>query len=160
MFLIEREFENFVSKMPLVSIDICILKNRKILLGRRKNSPARDFYFVPGGRIRKDEKIAEATDRILIEEIGYKFKDNNNKRKTLLGCYEHFYNDNFQGNSKFGTHYVVLSFVIEFEDVKKVACLDIDVDQHSNYIWYKIDKDDASNLKIHKYTLEYLNELS
>ena len=36
MFLIEREFENLVSKMPLVSIDICLLKNRTILLGKEK----------------------------------------------------------------------------------------------------------------------------
>tara|TARA_Y100001933_G_C18842309_1_gene498086 strand:+ start:257 stop:739 length:483 start_codon:yes stop_codon:yes gene_type:complete len=160
MFLIEREFENLVSKMPLVSIDICILKNRTILLGRRKNSPAKDFYFVPGGRIRKDEKIDEATDRILIDEIGYKFKDNHIKKKTLLGIYEHFYNDNFQGNSKFGTHYIVLSYLIKFEYIEKVAKVDIDFDQHRKYIWYNLDKNHASNLKIHKYTLEYFNQIN
>ena len=71
-------------------------------------------------------------------------------QKTLLGCYEHFYNDNFKGNSKFGTHYVVLSFVIKHECIKKVAYVDIDVDQHRKYIWFDLDKDDASNLKINK----------
>lgn len=160
MFLIEREFENLVSKMPLVSIDICLLKNRTILLGKRKNSPARDFYFVPGGRIRKNEKIEEAIDRILIDEIGYRFIDNKIKKKILLGCYEHFYNDNFKGNSTFGTHYVALSFVIKFEHIEKVADVEIDIDQHRKYIWHNLDKDDEINLKIHKYTLEYLSQLN
>ena len=39
----------------------------------------------------------KAIDRILIDEIGYRFIDNKIKKKILLGCYEHFYNDNFKG---------------------------------------------------------------
>ena len=100
-------------------------------------------------------KLNKAIDRILINEIGYRFIDNKIKIENLLGCYEHFYNDNFLGHSKFGTHYVALSFVIKFEHIEKVA----DVDKI--FInWKKIidkNKDDEINLKIHKYTLEYLN---
>lgn len=159
MFLIEREFENLVSRMPLVSIDICILKDRRILLGRRKNSPAKDFYFVPGGRIRKDEKINKAIDRILINEIGYKFNIDKNKNTKFLGLYEHFYNDNFLGNSKFGTHYVVLAFLIKFERLKKVSNVNKKFDQHSEYIWHEFEKDAPINLKIHEYTIEYFKSL-
>ena len=160
MFLNEGEFENLVSKMPLPSIDICILKKRSILLGRRKNSPARDFYFVPGGRIRKDENIESALDRILIDEIGYKFNENKIKNKKFLGVYEHFYNDNFLGNLKFGTHYVVLAYLIGYEDIEKVVNVEMASDQHSEYIWYEWDKKASLNLKIHKYTIDYLNEFT
>ena len=159
MFLSETEFTKFVSKMPLVSIDICILKDRRILLGRRKNCPAKDFYFVPGGRIRKNEKINKAIDRILINEIGYKFNIDKIKNTKFLGVYEHFYNDNFLGNLKFGTHYVVLAFLIKFERLEKDSNQDKIFDQHSEYIWHEFEKESPINLKIHDYTLEYFKSL-
>ena len=55
-FLSKTDFSFIVKNTPLISIDFCILKGKKILLGKRLNSPAKDFYFVPGGRIRKGEK--------------------------------------------------------------------------------------------------------
>ncbi len=160
MFLSQAEFENLVSKMPLLSIDICILKKRSILLGKRKNSPAKDFYFVPGGRIRKDEDIEKALNRILINEIGYKFNEQKINNKKFLGVFEHFYNDNFMGNSKFGTHYVVLAFLLRYEDIEKVVNIEAAHDQHSEYIWIELDKEVSSTLKIHRYTLDYLNAIS
>ncbi|WP_082016616.1 NUDIX domain-containing protein [Cupriavidus sp. IDO] len=36
----------------------------------RRNPPAQDSWFVPGGRIRKDEPIAAALRRLLQEELG------------------------------------------------------------------------------------------
>ena len=57
--------------VPLVSIDL-ILKDRQgqVLLGKRANRPARGYWFVPGGRIRKNEKIADAISRISRSELG------------------------------------------------------------------------------------------
>ena len=91
MYLSNDEFKFLVSKSPLISIDISIVKDRHILLGERKNSPAKNFFFVPGGRIRKNENVDGAIDRILIEELGYKFKGNISKKKEFIGYYEHFY---------------------------------------------------------------------
>ena len=47
-----------VKNAPLVSIDI-ILQNpqSKIFLGRRRNQPTKGKWFVPGGRIRKGERL-------------------------------------------------------------------------------------------------------
>ena len=159
MLLNTQEFANFVSNGPLISIDICIQKKRKILLGKRKNSPAKNFYFVPGGRIIKDEKIDDAIVRLLISEIGYKFKKNNIKNRKFIGFFEHFYKDNFQGNTKYGTHYVVLSFLIDHNNIEKMVNVNKNTEQHSKYIWYCLDKKEPENLKIHKYALDYIKEL-
>lgn len=159
MFLNKENFAKLVSISPLISIDICILKDKHLLLGKRKNHPAKDFYFVPGGRIRKNEKINDAFNRLLISEMGFKFKKKNIKEKKLLGVYEHFYLENFQGNDDFNTHYIVLAFLISFENIEKVLKIDSSKDQHVDYIWYELVKENNNDIKIHKYTLDYFEEL-
>ena len=57
MFLSKSDFSIVISKTPLIAIDLCIVKDKKILLGKRINPPAKDFFFVPGSRILKDETI-------------------------------------------------------------------------------------------------------
>ena len=56
MYLSRNQFSNIVRKTPLIAIDLCILRDRKILLGKRLNAPAKDFYFVPGGGYLELEK--------------------------------------------------------------------------------------------------------
>ena len=158
MYLEKKDFENIVLGTPLVSIDLCILDKRKILLGKRKNHPAKNFYFVPGGRIRKNEIINIALSRILEDEIGYKFIDDNIQKK-LLGIYEHFYDDNFLGNNKFKTHYIVLAFLISFDQIEKILDVPLHKDQHSNYIWYDLENKIIKDIGIHKYTYSYIEKL-
>ena len=58
MFLTDDKFLDVIKATPLVAIDL-IIKNSSgfVLLGKRFNRPARGFWFVPGGRIRKDETL-------------------------------------------------------------------------------------------------------
>ena len=154
MILSKSRFSTIVKSTPLVSIDLCILKGRDLLLGKRINPPAKGFFFVPGGRIFKSELINDALKRILKDELGFLLKDGHEIFLKNMGLYEHFYNDNFLGNYKFGTHYVVLAYLVPFDSLinsqKQVLS-----DQHSEYIWF--DKSNIKNnlKKIHKYTLEY-----
>ena len=55
------KFKTLVDIAPLVSIDF-IIKNSedKILLGKRVNKPAKDYFFTLGGRLFKNETINEA----------------------------------------------------------------------------------------------------
>jgi colanic acid biosynthesis protein WcaH len=102
------EFLALVKNAPLVSIDLIVENNNgEILVGRRKNSPAKDSWFVPGGRIRKDETLDVALARITREELG---TETPRVKADFLGVFEHFYSDNFAGVSGVGTHYVVLAF--------------------------------------------------
>ena len=76
-----------IKNTQLISIDL-IVKNKenKYLLGLRNNKPAKNFWFVPGGRIRKLEDFADAIKRISLDEIGVEL--NNGKS---LGVYRHLY---------------------------------------------------------------------
>ena len=107
MYLKKSNFADVVKNTPLVSIDLCIRKEDALFLGKRLNSPAKDYFFVPGGRIRKNEKIEFALNRIMDEEIGCRPRKKEDFK--FLGVYEHFYDDNFLNTEDFTTHYVVLA---------------------------------------------------
>src|SRR5215475_10588347 len=68
----DEAFAEVVRSAPLVSIDLIVRDpDRKVLLGIRNNEPAKNFYFVPGGRIRKDETLEAAFARIVAAETGF-----------------------------------------------------------------------------------------
>ena len=153
MFLSESDFSEVIRNTPLVSIDLCILKGREILLGKRINSPAKDFFFVPGGRILKSESKKDTLKRILRNELGLSINVKN-KQIKFLGVFEHFYKENFFGNNEFGTHYVVLAYLIPFEILTKISNKKIK-DQHSEYLWLNIDNKSKYENIIHLNSLEY-----
>ena len=156
MFLSNEEFKNVISKVPMIAIDICILDNKKILLGYRKNPPAINHYFVPGGRIRKAETIEVAFKRILFDEVGGTLKSEFDILKNLIGIYQHFYEDNFLGNKEFNSHYIVLAFKVNFDEIK-ISKIDNFKNQHSNQIWYEYLSESRKKINIHKYTEDYLS---
>ena len=154
-FLSKDDFAKIVLNAPLVSIDLCILKSSMLLVGKRKNPPARNYFFVPGGRILKSELITNALKRILEAELGLRIKSKKNQSIKNLGIYEHFYKDNFLNNKKFDTHYVVIAYLIPFESLMKVNYGNI-FDQHSEYKWIDLSSIYNKSYKIHKNTLKYL----
>ncbi len=145
-------FKCIIKNTPLVAIDL-IIRNQegKILLGLRKNRPAKGYYFVPGGRIFKNETLDEAFRNISKNEIGVELE---RKQAKFLGVYEHIYEDNFFGN-EFGTHYIVLAHIIDIDFE-----LELPEEQHSDYIWLspeEILKDE----RVHQYTKNYfLNHIN
>jgi len=152
-FLPDSLFSKIVEFSPLVSIDI-IITNRfnQILLGLRNNEPAKNFWFVPGGRILKDETIDEAFERIIYSEIGIKNKIQSSK---YLGFFEHFYNNSYNLKN-ISTHYVVLAFHIE-ED--KIDMIKMPTNQHREHRWFE-NPEPFKNFEVHKYTREYFNIIS
>ena len=61
MFLRHEDFATVVRSTPLISIDL-IVENAhgEFLLGKRLNRPAQGYWFVPGGRVQKDEPLRAA----------------------------------------------------------------------------------------------------
>ncbi len=105
-------FAHIVEHTPLIAIDLIIKDSKgRVLLGRRVNAPAKDYWFVPGGRIYKNETIPEAFSRIFFTETGSKLLIDNAK---FLGVYEHFYEDSFY-DENISTHYVVLGYEINYD---------------------------------------------
>jgi len=159
MFLPKSEFSKVIINSPLIAIDLCIVKDKKLLLGKRINPPAKNFYFVPGGRIRKSEKIKDAFIRILKNELGFELKENNYKFIKELGVFEHFYEDNFLNSKEFTTHYVVIAYLVPYKSLI-TKYKEILKSQHSDYIWFDINcgKNEVNN--IHKNSLVYVDILS
>lgn len=106
-----------IQRAPLVSIDLIVQDGAdRILLGYRNNEPARGSWFVPGGVIRKSERLDEAFTRIAQTELGLPLQ---RRGARFLGAYEHFYDTNFAGAPGIGTHYVVLAHAIRVPDLPR-----------------------------------------
>lgn len=148
MFLKKETFSTVIQSTPLVSIDL-IVKNAQgqALLGERLNKPAKGFWFVPGGRILKDEPMAEAFKRLTKDELGQTFTID---QAELLGPYDHFYNDNVFGD-EFSTHYVAIAFVLTLTDNLLELPLNI---QHGSYKWFDVDSLLADS-KVHQHSKWY-----
>ncbi|WP_156484218.1 NUDIX domain-containing protein, partial [Kluyvera intermedia] len=71
MFLSQQAFATVVESTPLISIDLIVENEQgEILLGKRTNRPAQGYWFVPGGRVQKDESLADAFARLTEAELG------------------------------------------------------------------------------------------
>ncbi len=138
-----------VKNTPLVSIDL-IVRNSigQALLGKRVNRPAKGYWFVPGGRIIKDELFESAFTRLINSELGVSYAMD---EANFLGAYQHLYSDNFSG-TEFSTHYVALGY----ELVLDLAIDKLPIEQHSNYRWFDIDELlNASD--VHQHTKDYFS---
>ena len=156
MHLELSKFTEIVKSTPLVAIDLFIVKNKKLLIGKRKNPPGMNSYFVPGGRIKKNEKIKQAFRRILKSETNLEIR-NKAYEPVFIGIDEHFYEDNFLKNKNFSTHYVVLLYLIEFSELEEInSNLNLE-NQHHNLKW--IDNNSESKIldNMNKYMKGYLN---
>ena len=108
MWLDNNAFIEVTKNSPLVSIDLLVEDGSgRFLLGKRLNKPAQGFWFVPGGRILKNQTLNEAFAAIAHRELNLAVSL---KDAKLRGVYEHFYEDNFFEIPGFGTHYVVVAY--------------------------------------------------
>jgi colanic acid biosynthesis protein WcaH len=146
-FLNDSDFENLVQNAPLCSIDLLIKdQSDSVLLGLRENEPARGFYFVPGGRILKGERLAEAFQRILRTETGLRFPISDAR---YLGVFEHFYETNRFEKQEFGTHYICQGYEIVLSDRPPIE----KDGQHSEFLW--ASPGDLRSMNIHPYSIVY-----
>jgi colanic acid biosynthesis protein WcaH len=126
----KESFLKVIESTPFVSIDLVIRNDLgQVLLGYRRNRPAQDTWFVPGGRIRKNEKTQDALQRITRSELGIDAPPG-----TLLGVFDHIYDDNFYGEPGIGTHYVVCAYECRLPSQVQLT----GDDQHAELKWWSI----------------------
>jgi len=148
IFIPPADFAHAVRVTPLVSIDLILRDPQSaVLVGLRTNEPAKNTWFVPGGRIAKDERLADAFARILGIETGLSIPF---AQARLLGAYEHFYDTNRFCEPGYGTHYVVLGYALTLAERADIA-LD---DQHSAIQWMAVS-DLLSAPDVHENTKAY-----
>lgn len=131
---IDMEFIDIISATPLVSVDLIITSpDQKILLGKRLNRPALGFWFVPGGRIKKNETLDEAIARVSQAELGITLS---RKKSQLLGAYDHIYTDNYLDKDGINTHYVALGYAFSLNEMPNIQT----DGQHSDIIWLSVEQ--------------------
>ena len=107
--LSQEDYFQALSLTQLVSIDLLIFFQNRLLVGERSNNPARGNLFVPGGKVYKNEYLSEGLERISKQEIGFPL---HTSQLRLKGLYDHIYENNFQDDSC-GTHYVTIACQFE-----------------------------------------------
>ena len=139
----DQTFKTVIISTPLISIDLLVKKDNKILLGKRINKPAQSYLFSIGGRVYKNETIDSAMMRIAKDELNFSLK----LTPRFIGVFEHFYDDSIYQDVS--THYVNLAYEIEIEEI-----LNLPNEQHNEYQWLTIDELLESK-QVHKYVKDY-----
>lgn len=145
----DEDFGRIITSTPLVSIDL-IVRNPggQVLLGFRRNRPASGCWFVPGGRIRKDERLRDALARIALTELGTEVRSGH-----LLGAFDHLYEDNALGMPGVGTHYVALGYECMLDEGTQLR----PDQQHTELQWWDLNTLLAS-AAVHTNTKLYFRE--
>jgi len=137
-FLSRETYKEIANVMPIMCVDAIIVHNGKYLLVKRKNNPLKGQYWLPGGRVLKNERLEDALHRKVKEEVGLRVKI-----LSTAGFYEDFYKENELGIDSVHTTAVV--FLVSPIDSE------INLDEHGeDYIWS--DKlPDNLNLNVARY---------
>jgi colanic acid biosynthesis protein WcaH len=147
-FLAPEIFGAVVRHTPLVSMDLLVRDPAgRLLVGKRRNRPARGTWFVPGGRIAKDERLAEAFARLARGELGLALRM---EESRFLGVFEHFYPDNALDEPGYGTHYVVLAYEVRVA----TEIPSFPPKQHGAYRWIT-DSEAIADPHVHDNTKAY-----
>ena len=111
--------------LPIACLDLVIIQSGKVLLVKRNKEPAKGQFWLPGGRIFRNETFDDAAKRIALGETGLQI----NNIKTLGADNIIFDTDPF-GHGK-GTHTITCV-------VKCIpATPDVHVDQnHDDFFWW------------------------
>ncbi|MDQ6954218.1 MAG: GDP-mannose mannosyl hydrolase [Mariprofundaceae bacterium] len=145
-------FKMVIEHAPLFAMDLVIINDEeKILLGKRSNNPAKGFWFVPGGRVFKNESLDQAFRRISSNELGVALKRSNG---TFLGLFEHFYDDSVFG-SGISTHYINATHALR----ANIDLANLPQSQHQEYVWMSVNEM-QKNDDVHQYSKVFLSALN
>ena len=92
-----------MTRRPLVGIAVIVIKDNRVLLGKRKNAHGADTWAFPGGHLEFNESIEDCAVREVLEETGIRIKN------LRCGPYT---NDIFKAEGK---HYVTLFVIADYE---------------------------------------------
>ena len=150
-WLEDADFSQAVQALPLVSVDLVVVNPLgEMLLGLRRNAPARNWWFTPGARVRKNEAFAQALQRLISSELG-SFNILMRGKPQLMGVWDHFYDDS-AFSEQVSTHYVNLPHVLRLNHSLDVQALPND--QHIQWRW-QAPSLAASAQDVHPYVRVY-----
>lgn len=151
----EIDFTQAVNALPLVSVDLVVVNAaNEVLLGKRLNRPAQGWWFTPGARVRKNEMLQAALQRVWQQELGQRPPM---PEVQLLGAWDHLYSDSaFDANVS--THYVNLPHLLRLASQTSGSnAWDgglLPSDQHGQWVWMPLAQA-ATDTHVHTYVRPY-----
>jgi ADP-ribose pyrophosphatase YjhB (NUDIX family) len=117
-------YDEILKTMPILCVDVVLIRDKKVLLMFRKNEPAKDTWWFPGGRVFKNETLEETIIRKLKEEVNIENFSIYNQLTITETDFE-------TGPRNIPVHTINVTFLISsFEG-------DILIDKtHSDYQWF------------------------
>ena len=146
--LSDEDFRFLVRNAPLASVDICVLANEKLLLGKRNREPLKGEWFTPGGCVRKGERWQDAAARIAQSELGMQI---NPTKLVTMGSWDQFYDHSVCGE-EVSTHYVNRAHALFLTDYPVIS-LD---EQHSEFRWVPL-REIGNGPEFSLYLKQYVN---
>ena len=121
--------------MPIFCVDFLYEYGDEYLLLKRVEEPLKDIFWLPGGRIRLKESIADCALRIQEKETGRYIKE-----YELIGFSNYFFEIS-ENSRAIHTPTLLLKLKIEKKFIPKLD------NTHSDYIWTKeLPKEFTTNL--------------
>lgn len=144
----KEEYARIMSTTPIPAVDIIVTNgNGHVLLGRRNDHPAKGYWFVPGGRLLRDETIQEAVHRISMRELGVPLAPG-----RALGVYHHRHTTDAMGTDT-GCHYVVFAVSACWPSSEAVHPVPAD-DSHENLRFWSVHSL-LADAAVHEFTKNY-----
>ncbi len=123
----KESYKMILDNMPIVCIDSVVVNaDGEYLLVKRNNHPLKGEYWLPGGRLMKNETLREAVKRKMKQELGIDVEI-----ERLMGFFETVFKKT-SINVAGGFHAV--SFVFLLKPLQEKIVLD---NQSSSWKWFK-----------------------
>ncbi len=90
------------AQVPLLGVGAIIIKDKAVLLIRRKYEPSRGLWSFPGGMVERGERVKAAVKREAQEETGLRIRVG-----PLVGVFEKI----VRSSQRVRYHYVVLDYL-------------------------------------------------
>lgn len=138
-------YTKILEHVPICAVDFVLVHQGKVLLALRKDEPAKGQWWIPGGRVLKNETLVDAVKRKAKQEAGVEVDV---IRK--IGCYEVMFAEAPFPEVKTGVHYLAVCFVVVPQDKNIIITLDKTQERHR---WIR-------NLEseLHPYVQQVLND--
>jgi len=120
-YLPEQEYLNIIDHIPLCCVDVIVVHNKKVLLIKRGQSEPKSVWWLPGGRIYKNETWEAAVKRKVKAETGFDVRIVSQSKS-----YEDFVKEKVPS----GIHCITTVFVTVPIDTSIVVSLDETIDDY------------------------------
>lgn len=127
-FIPKNLYKKIVETVPMACVDLVVKRKNSFLMLKRKENPAKDKWWFPGGRVFFNESLNSAVRRKLKEEINIKKP----KKIELLGVGETKFK---KGRFNKPYHSINSVFLAEIKE-KEASKIKIN-STSSNYKWFQ-----------------------